>query len=283
LYYKSTDIETTTDTTFFYIYVCHLKASSGYEEQRNEEVIALKTYLSGRTKAENILIGGDFNFYGNDVEPGWNTLLNGGSVIIKDPIIAPGEWHDNPGFAWLHTQSTRTTSFDGGSFGGMDDRFDFIFIGTDLKNYSNDALYINGSYRAIGQDGLHFDQSINDGVNLSEPAHIISSLYYMSDHLPIYLELEVVKEGASIGEFSAEELGVFYNADKDQLEFRKELTALNWTAQDHFLIYNTSGVLVDKVDCVNGQQVIHTASLSTGTYILKVTRSSTFSFMFVKP
>ena len=35
LYYKSDDIASTTDTTFFYVYVCHLKASTGFEEQRN--------------------------------------------------------------------------------------------------------------------------------------------------------------------------------------------------------------------------------------------------------
>lgn len=283
LYYRSTDLATTEDTTFFYIYVCHLKASSGYEAQRNEEVTALKTYLSERTNAENILIGGDFNFYGSDVELGWNTLLNGGSVMIKDPITLPGAWHANPGFAWAHTQSTRTTAFDGGAVGGMDDRFDFIFIGTDLKNYSNDALYINGSYRAIGQDGLHYNQPINDPTNLSEPAPIISSLYYMSDHLPIYLEIEVVKEGASLNEFTAEEIGVFYNSDKDQLEFRQELPAFGWTDQDSFFIYNTAGVLIDKVDALNGLEFINTVHLSPGTYILKAARSTAFSFMFVKP
>ena len=282
LYYKSTDLATTVDTTFFYVYVCHLKASTGFEAQRDMEASALKSYLSSRSNAENVIIGGDFNFYGSDTEPAWNTILNAGSVQMKDPITLPGHWHDNPGFAWAHTQSTRVTAFDGGSFGGMDDRFDFIFIGTDLKDYSNDALYISGSYRAIGQDGLHYNQAINEPENSSEPAAIISALYYMSDHLPVYLEIEVIKEGAGIHELKPEDIGVYYNADHDQLEFKNDLNAMNWTERDQFQIYTSTGQLVQTIDSLTVDQRINTSSLANGTYILKMTRSASFAFMFVK-
>lgn len=283
LYYKSTDIATTSDTTFFYVYVCHLKASAGFEDQRNIEVTALKTYLSSRTNAENVIIGGDFNFYGSDTEPAWNSLLNGGSVLIKDPITLPGHWHADAGFAWAHTQSTRDSEFDGGSFGGMDDRFDFIFIGTDLKDYSNDALFISGSYRAIGQDGLHYNQSLIFPENNSEPSDIISCLYHMSDHLPVYLEIEVVKAGASLDELTPIDLGVFYNSENDQLEFQNQTELLNWVEEDQFLIYNTAGQLVQTIDTLDGSGVISTTALLKGTYILKMTRSESFAYMFVKP
>lgn len=282
LFYKSTDLPTTSDTTFFYVYVCHLKASTGFEDQRNSEAMALKTYLSSRSNAENVIIGGDFNFYGSDTEPAWNTILNAGSVQMKDPISLPGHWHGDPGFAWAHTQSTRVTAFDGGSFGGMDDRFDFIFIGTDLKDYSNDALYLNGSYRAIGQDGLHYNQAINEPENNSEPAAIISALYYMSDHLPVYLEIEVIKENAGIHELKPEDVGVYYNADQDQLEFKHDLSAMNWIETDQFQIYTSTGQLVQTIDALTGDLLINTASLAKGTYILKMTRSASFAFMFVK-
>jgi len=280
LYYNSTDIATTMDTTFFYIYVCHLKASSGNEAQRNTEVTALKTYLSERPEAENIIIGGDFNFYGSDTEPAWNTLLTGGGVIIKDPLILPGHWHADAGFAYAHTQSTRTTSFDSGAFGGMDDRFDFIFVGEDLKNYSNDAIYIDDSYRAIGQDGLHYNKSLIDlPANTSEPSDIISALYHMSDHLPIYLEIEVVKEAAGIEEEVSRAFDAFYNGDLD----RVEITNLKGEASDQieFLIFSATGQLITTIKGDETITALDTTFLESGSYIVKLANSA-YSFRFVK-
>ncbi|MDA7803014.1 hypothetical protein N8987_00365 [Crocinitomix sp.] len=111
---------------------------------------------------------------------------------------SPGNWHNNAAFSFVHTQSTRTTDIDGGAFGGMDDRFDFIFIGEDLKSNQNGAKYINESYKVLGQDGKHFNKSLLDlPINESIPADIINKLYYMSDHLPVLLEIEVPKETMS--------------------------------------------------------------------------------------
>jgi hypothetical protein len=280
LYYKSTDIATTLDTTFFYVYVCHLKASMGNEEQRDVEVTALKTYLNGRPNAENIIIGGDFNFYGSDTEPAWNTLLTGGGVIIKDPLILPGHWHADAGFAYAHTQSTRTISFDTGAFGGMDDRFDFIFVGEDLKNYSNDAIYIDDSYRAVGQDGLHYNDALIDPpTNTSEPSDIISALYHMSDHLPVYLEIEVVKEGAGIEEELIAAFDAYYNAQQDQIEITKMDLAEG--VQTQFMIYSVTGQLITEIDTDNEVKILSTKNLVSGSYILKL-KGHAYSFRFVK-
>lgn len=281
LYYNSTDIATTLDTTFFYIYVCHLKASMGNEEQRNTEITALKTYLNERPQAENIIIGGDFNFYGSDTEPAWNTLLSGGGVVIKDPIVLPGHWHADAGFAYAHTQSTRTESFDGGAFGGMDDRFDFIFVGDDLKTYSNDAIFISGSYRAVGQDGLHYNKSLIEApTNTSEPSDIISALYHMSDHLPVYLEIEVVKEGAGVEEALIAQFDAFYNVEMDQIEIANMNLADG--EQSQFLVYSATGQLVAEFDADNAIELLNTQALASGSYILKL-KAHAYSFRFVKP
>lgn len=281
LYYKSVDIETTSDTTFFYIYVCHLKASSGYEDQRNVEVTALKTYLNSRPQAENIMVGGDFNFYGSDIEPAWNTLLTGGGVILKDPITLPGNWHADPGFAWVHTQSTRTTEFDGGSYGGLDDRFDFIFVGEDLKNYSNDALYIPNSYRAIGQDGFHFNQSlISPPVNVSEPPLIISALHSMSDHLPVYLEIEVVKEAAGMAEQDQTDFNTYFDVGHNEIVFLNFDSAQLSDAV--FEIYAINGQLVKTVNGLAQDNRLVLPDLSSGSYVLKMA-GLTYQFKFVKP
>ena len=127
-----------------------------------------------------------------------------------------------------------------------------------------------------------YNKAINEPENSSEPAAIISALYYMSDHLPVYLEIEVIKEGAGIHELKPEDIGVYYNADHDQLEFKNDLNAMNWTETDQFQIYISTGQLVQTIDSLTVDQRINTSSLANGTYILKMTRSASFAFMFVK-
>lgn len=264
LYYKSEDLETAIDTVFFYVYVCHLKASTGFEDQRNAEADALKSYISDRGIYENIMIGGDFNLYGSGSEPAWNTILNGSGVEIKDPITAPGSWHTDPGFAWLHTQSTRTEGFDGGAFGGMDDRFDFIFIGDDLRTAENDAEYIDGSYRAIGQDGLHYNKSLVEApINTSEPAEIIWNLYHMSDHLPIYLEIKVDKRTSSIEKLVLEN-DLYYDAIGDQLVWKEQpLEPFD------LVVFDLSGrQVMNKIQ--TSESLIQTTSLVKGTYFVQI-------------
>ncbi len=45
-----------------------------------------------------------------------------------DPINRVGDWHNNPSYADIHTQSTHTVYNNCASTGGMDDRFDFIMV-----------------------------------------------------------------------------------------------------------------------------------------------------------
>jgi endonuclease/exonuclease/phosphatase family metal-dependent hydrolase len=277
LYYRSTDIETAVDTTFFYIYVCHLKASSDYYEQRNTEAIVLKEYMAEQSDKENILLGGDFNFYGSEIEPAWNTILNGAGVTLKDPINAPGDWHANAGFGWLHTQSTRTTSFDGGATGGIDDRFDFIFMGEDLKFGTNNAQYINGTYRVIGQDGLHFNKALTDApINTSAPAYIINSLYQMSDHLPVYMEIAVNRTTLGSHHETEQVLNAFYNAQQQQITFP------NWEDEkaEKVFIYSMDGKIVLELNEL--KKTISVAALKPGCYILRL-ENAVGTFKFIKP
>ena len=59
----------------------------------------------------------------------------------------------------------------------MDDRFDFIFISEDLISGEDGVLYLENSYLAEGQDGNHFNQSVNDGLNSSVSQEIADALY----------------------------------------------------------------------------------------------------------
>ncbi|UKN02062.1 T9SS type A sorting domain-containing protein [Paracrocinitomix mangrovi] len=275
LYYKSDDIATTTDTTFFYVYVAHLKASTGFETERNLEVQEAKDFMATRSGLENVLFGGDFNIYGSS-EPAWNTILNGAGVTLVDPINVPGEWHSDWGYADIHTQSTRTATFDGGSTGGMDDRFDFIFMSPDLKSWGNQAKLIDGTYWAYGQDGNHFNGEINGSpTNTSLPTAVIDALYLMSDHLPVYAEIEVQKTFNSVPE-STIEINAFYYQDAIHFQTAESLTDIG-----SMYVFDMSGKKIKEFKPSSQEEKFDVSFLEKGVYILRSEKGN-FNLKFVR-
>lgn len=277
LYYESDDIATTNDTTFFYVYVCHLKASQGYETERNAEVVEVKSYMATRPGIENIIFGGDFNLYGSS-EPSWNTILNGSNVTLVDPINLPGEWHADWGYQDHHTQSTRTAMFDGGSIGGMDDRFDFIFMSPDLMNWGNQAKMIDGTYCAYGQDGQHYnDELIAAPANTSLPSPVIQALYDMSDHLPVVAEIEVQRTFNGIKDVD-HGIHAFFNPTESVIQFNFEHSSVQTGA---IAIYDLSGKEVMNFDAIPEDGTLDVSLLENGIYILKESNFG-FSMKFVR-
>jgi hypothetical protein len=120
-------------------------------------------------------------------EPAYQMLIGTPDNVGRcfDPIDTPGSWHNDESFADVHTQCPR-----GGSYGGMDDRFDFILASRTM--FDTVAFEIlEGSYTSFGNDGNHFNMSINDGENTAVPEEIADALYDASDHLPVYVDLLV--------------------------------------------------------------------------------------------
>ena len=142
-----------------------------------------------------ILATGDLNVYNSGEEAYQNLLRNeDGEEIFFDPIDRPGEWSgDSLFFADLHTQSTRTRQFGGGFGSGLDDRFDFIMLSEPLLDF-----YIPGSYVTFGNDGKHFDDSVNAPDNTAVSAAIAQALYDASDHLPVCLDLALPLPSSSV-------------------------------------------------------------------------------------
>ena len=193
LYYNSPELALGADTVFLHFYSAHLKASNTTADRikRRDEVIAFKNHIAAKGYPENIFFGGDMNFYNAFTEPGYDSLVNSPVYSLIDPLPA-GHWHDNADFAYLHTQSTRTSQFGGGATGGMDDRFDFIFFSNDIINGLNGATYIPESIVSFGNDGNRLNLSLLDPpTNLSLPDSVIQALYYMSDHLPVLCLVEI--------------------------------------------------------------------------------------------
>ena len=89
----------------------------------------------------------------------------------------------------MHTQSPRTSSFGGGANGGMDDRFDWLFVSQSILDETSSMYYVDGTYCAFGNDGNHFNDAINDGTNNSVSAEMADALHDASDHLPVYMDV----------------------------------------------------------------------------------------------
>ena len=115
-------------------------------------------------------------------------------VCFIDPLFSiggVGEWNNNQQYTQFHTQSTRSYSDECFSSGGLDDRFDFILMSDEIAFSYKHLRYVQGSYKAVGNDGRHFNQSINQGYNTSVPTEVVEALYDASDHLPVTMKIAV--------------------------------------------------------------------------------------------
>ena len=174
----------------------HPKAGQGYEASRRALMQKAMDYVNQHYPNDNVLIMGDFNMYGAS-ESGYRLLTRTYSnpdICFMDPLSAVGgvgEWSGNNQYTSFHTQSTRSYSEECFSGGGLDDRFDFILMADEIAFSYNHLRYVQGSYKAIGNDGHHFNQSVDQGYNTAVPAEVAEALYDASDHLPVTMKIAV--------------------------------------------------------------------------------------------
>ena len=218
------------------IYSVHLKASSGTsnEQQRLAEVNVLRSVTDTLPAGSYYMVMGDFNIYGS-TEPAYTALLNQATPgYFVDLFNLTGTWN-NASYAPYHTQSTRTRQFGGGANGGLDDRFDMILMSQSIID-AGGIDYVADSYIPYGNDGQHYNDSINQPPNLAVGQEIADALHYSSDHLPV------------IASFSFEavtpvELQLFTATTKD------DQVDLEWTTSTET---NNSGFEVERE--VSGKQ-----------------------------
>ena len=225
------------DTIKLVCIVAHPKAGMGYESQRYTVMQKAMDYVNSNYTTDNVLIMGDFNMYGAS-EPGYRLLTqtySNPNICFMDPLAfvgGVGEWNNNGVFAPFHTQSTRSYSDECFSSGGLDDRFDFILMADEIAFSYNHMRYVQGSYHAVGNDGYHFNQSVNQGYNSPVPAEVAEALFDGSDHLPVTMKIAVdVKLGvenheaqslyASVAPNPASDRAVvsFFNPAQGQVQF----------------------------------------------------------------
>jgi len=271
LYYKDPNLSAMSDTIYFNMYSLHLKAGNSHQAQRNIESTTLRNYLNSKSNIENVFVGGDFNFY-TSAEPGFSTLKTSSTLPLIDPIYSNGSWNNNSSYAYLHTQSTRNSSgFSDGSSGGMDDRFDIIFATNDVMTGSAGVKYITNSYRALGQDGLRFNGSIIDPPNNSVPDSISTSLLYMSDHLPVIMDVDVNYLTNSITESIPKQISLIYQPEFNRFMINEKII------QGQFSLFTFSGKKIADFS-IHDTNFISVNDVESGLYIWKIeSNDRTFS------
>ncbi|MCC7158967.1 MAG: T9SS type A sorting domain-containing protein [Ignavibacteria bacterium] len=169
------------------IFSVHLKSSSGAanENLRAAEVDSLRKFTNTLPLNSLYMVVGDFNIYGS-YEPAYIKLMAATDAgYFVDPIPnMTGVWN-NSAYAQYHTQSPRVRGFGGGSTGGMDDRFDMILLAPDIYNNGRIA-YIQNSLTSYGNDGNHYNDSINQRPNTSVPDSVADAIHYAADHIPVF-------------------------------------------------------------------------------------------------
>ncbi|MBI9054842.1 MAG: T9SS type A sorting domain-containing protein [Bacteroidales bacterium] len=283
-YFNSDDLQTTNDTAFLYCVVAHLKAGNDDYDltQKVYESSLIMDYFEGIGEKGNYMIMGDFNVY-TPTEECFQSFINpdNSNYTFNDPANQIGEWSKNYDYRYYHTQSTHQ---DGDCFsgGGMDDRFDFILASDNIMDGIDHYTYINNSYKIIGQDGSRYNGSLNTSSNTAVPNVIAQALYNMSDHLPVYMEMQVDQNlGAPL---SIEDL------QKEQLEINYENPVTEYLKLESHNIRNTQ-VEVDLVS-INGTKVLNKTyriyndfnvsiplnGIPSGIYILKVTSNEGLTY-----
>ena len=251
------------------VYVTHLKASSGVsnENTRKDMVDVLVDDLHNIPTGHFVIFAGDFNLYSSD-EPAYQDMINpNNAIVFHDPLNRPGNWHNNINFKDIDTQSTHSVSENDYVGGGLDDRFDFIMISSNLIN-SPALHYVSGTYGAYGNNGTCFNKAINSSYcqGTTYDYTLRQHLYQMSDHMPVVMQLETpgtlaVRQEMAKQHFSLEPGNMLDNYLKIHADTAQYLN-LN--------IINTTGQVVLHLTHYHTDTNLNVSNLTPGMYYLQV-------------
>ena len=176
-----------------YLYSTHLKAGQGSanEDERVDGAEAIRSNADALPSDAHVIYVGDFNFYSPN-ESAYQVMTGPGAKQGVDPLGTGNSWSGTSN-AIKHTQSPRATAAGGLIGGGLDDRFDQHLVSAGLLDGSGFAIV---DYRAFGNDGNHYNGSINTGNNTYYPSQISRSndladaLFDASDHIPVVVDYQ---------------------------------------------------------------------------------------------
>ncbi|MBK7681385.1 MAG: hypothetical protein IPJ26_02425 [Bacteroidetes bacterium] len=277
------------------VYAVHLKASSGsVEEQiRTAEVDSLRKVTNALLPGSNFMVMGDFNIYSSS-EPAYQKLLldqSGNEGHFIDMINISGIWNDSA-YSIYHTQSTRTRLFGAGVEGGLDDRFDMILYSQAISQ-SGGMEVVPNSLVAFGNDGNHFNDSLNHPTNTFASPAIINALYNASDHLPVTMKFTFpISLGGDVGVTALLTNGTYcpstnrtiqlriHNFASSTINFNNSLVTVNASIQNPNNVTETFSLLLSSGSLAPGQDTIVTLGINysatiAGTYLVNASTSLT--------
>lgn len=263
------------DTIFTTFIIMHLKAGTGNdnEQKRYNQVVRLMNYLENFGLFGNLCLSGDFNLYGAS-EDAYQHLIHYSNSLYKfyDPINMEGEWNNSFSYRNIHTQSTHSDDNGCASSGGLDDRFDFILVSSPVYYGSGKVRCIQNSYHAVGNDGNHFNKSINSPANQDVPSNVANALYNMSDHLPVIMDLSVDMTPVSVVSVADFAVSVI-----NPVQNKLQVNIVPSNEEDLLMeLYSLDGKLLmrhlQKVSG-DGERLEYDFPYSSGFYMLKITDS----------
>ena len=171
----------------------HLKAGQDANSTVQRELGAddIMQYInSSLGTTDNVIVGGDMNLYSAipAVEPAYEVFLsdNTYSEQLTDLL---GPWirnSSNPTDVAKYTQSTRTSNQgNGGATGGLDDRFDFIFVNDEINSGSQNLSYVAGSNMTYGSSNIY------NSAATAGTSPLANEIELMSDHYPVVAKIAV--------------------------------------------------------------------------------------------
>lgn len=267
------------DTIKLVCMVAHLKAGEGSTNEGTRRAMLQNAmdFIDENYPEDNVLIMGDFNMYSSS-ESGYRLLTYNypnPNVLFVDPLSlvgGVGYWHNKSEYAPYHTQSTTTSSNNPcRSGGGLDDRFDMILMSDEIYMGFNDIRYVNGSYKALGNDGNHFNQSINEGYNSAVPAEVADALFQCSDHLPITMKMRVYSK-LGVDEYGLADFRVYPNPVNDVLTISIQQSPYGSpTRQTEYRIINMMGQTFITGQLPSGDNPsLDVSALSAGIYFIHI-------------
>lgn len=281
---KLNTINQNTNPVVFDLIVCHLKASSGTQNQqfRLEMVQDLELYLDTLPIDSNIVLAGDFNVY-TQSEPAFQALIDtDNNIRFIDPADRIGSWHNNSNFIDVMTQSTRTQTGLGGTTGGFDDRFDFIMTSENMS--SNPELsFIEDSYGVFGNNANVncYNQAINSSDCSGDDYSFFmrDALHYFSDHLPVILKLQT-NQSLSVSESIVENsIMIKGSSIVDDTLFLSIGSSLQ--NQFQLSVFSSLGQHLKTVDVNNSLIAVDTTQFADGIYYISSSKLQSEPLKFV--
>lgn len=285
---KLNTIDQATNPIYLDAIVCHLKASSGIENQasRLQMVLDLTAYLSTIPADSHVILAGDFNVYTNS-EPAFQELIDSNNAItFTDPANKIGSWHNNTDYVDVFTQSTRTQSELGGTTGGMDDRFDFIMTSENMLT-NTELYYEPNTYQVYGNNGnvACYNQSIIDSECAGSlfSYSIREALHFFSDHLPVTMQIST-NASLSVPEFSTTLTNPIEIIGSNYIQNTLNLKVNTLSrGTDNLKIYNTLGQHVKTIPVKTAYTYnVSLTNLSAGIYYIVAKNTQVEPLKFIK-